>query len=1039
MNFSKIPVSRPVAMIVLMLLLIVFGFIGLSRMPVREYPNIDIPTINISTNYDGASASVVETKITQIIENAVSGIEGLESIESQSSDGSSRITLEFDISRDIDIAANDVRDKVNRILSRLPDEADTPIVAKFDAASYPVIIICFTSEKMTRMELSDYLDRYIVDQFSVLDGVAESRILGVQEQSMRIWLNRTNMAARGITVSDIENAIRAENVEYPGGRIESTEREFTVRVKRRYFTVNDFKKMVIKRVSDGNYIRLQDVANVELGPRNQRQMFTSNGHPMVGIGINKQSTANTLSVVKAAKQLMKELETRLPEGTKMEILRDDSIFINASIKEVENSLIISAIIVLLVIYLFLGNIKAALIPAFTVPIALMSSFIVLYMVGYSINLITLLALVLAIGMVVDDTIVVLENIDRRINKEHENPLLASIYGSRQVLFAVLSTTLVLVATFMPICLWAGKTGKIFSEFAVAMTASVCFSSLIALTLAPMLCSKLITQQTRPSLIGCVINKIMAINEAIYEALLKKVCAIRYLGLFIFFSICILTVWFWNMLPSEYEPEEDRASINVRMTMPEGTNFYLMNDASYEVINTILPLIESGEGRTLMSIVPGFGDSQGAVNKGMILVQLATWENRNRSAQSITGELRKKFNDIPAVKVMCMMPTGLNSRGYPIQFVLGGPDYAELIKWRDIIVAKAKEYPGMTDIDYDYKETTPQLHVDINVERANDLGISVTTIGSTLATMLGSKKVTTFVDRGQEYDVVLHADQTSRATPTDLSNIYVRSSKVQTLIPLDNLVTIKEVGDSAQLNRYNRTCAITITGNVMPGYAVSDVLTFLENAVRENLPEYAQISYKGASKDFKQASGSILFIFGLALLVSYLVLSAQFESFISPLVVMLTVPLGMFGAVFALNYFGMSMNIYTQIGIIMLIGLAAKNGILIVEFVNQLRDEGVEFEQAVIQASKMRLRPILMTGISTVVGALPLILASGAGAVSRRCLGVVVFYGGLSACLLTLFMIPIGYLILARHERSPKELLRKIEKLEKTEKTDKELN
>ncbi|HON45049.1 MAG TPA: efflux RND transporter permease subunit, partial [Planctomycetota bacterium] len=942
----------------------------------------------------------------------------------------SRITLEFDINRDIDIAANDVRDKVSRIAQRLPDEADTPVVAKYDAAGFPVMIICFTSDNLSRMELSDYLDRYIVDRFSVLEGVAESMILGIQEQSMRVWLNRTNMAARNITVSDIETALKAENVEYPGGRIESKDREFTVRITRQYQTVEDFKNMVIKKIGEDNYIRLQDVANVEIGPRNQRQIFTSNGVPMVGLGINKQSTANTLSVVAAAKKLMKELEPDLPEGMKMEILRDDSIFIQASIDEVKSSLLISSIIVVFVIFLFLGNLKTSLIPTFTIPIALMGAFIVLYMVNFSINLITLLALVLAIGMVVDDTIVVLENIDRRIIKEKENPLLASVYGTKQIFFAVIATTLVLVAVFMPISLWAGKTGKIFAEFAVAMTAAVCFSSFIALTLAPMLCSKLISADAKVSWIGIIISKMMNIMEMVYEWTLIQVCKIKTIVIFLFFSLCVIIVWGWTALPAEYEPEEDRAGFNVRMMMPEGTNFYAMNDASYKAIHMIMPLIESGEARTMMSIVPTFGDSQGATNRGLILVQLEDWGKRERSAQEIANEMRKKLADIAEMRALSFMPTGLNTRGYPIQFVLGGPDYAELVKWRDIIVAKANEYPGITEVDYDYKETTPQFHVDIDVERANALGVHASVIGSTLETMLGSKRVTTFVDRGQEYSVVLHADRKSRATPTDLSNIYVRSNITQDLIPLDNLVTLREVGDSARLNRYNRTCSITITGNIAPGYTMSDVLAYLEKSVRENLPEYTQISYKGASKDFKQSSGSMYFVFVLALLISYLVLAAQFESFISPFIVMLTVPLGMFGAVLALNAANMSMNIYTQIGIIMLIGLAAKNGILIVEFINQLRDEGESFETAVIKASKMRLRPILMTGISTVAGAIPLLLASGAGAVSRQCLGTVVFFGGFSACILTLYVIPVGYLILARGEKSPKAILRKIEELEK---------
>ena len=1026
MSICSISVTRPVLSVVMMLIVIVFGLIGLNRMPVREFPDIDVPMISITTGYDGASASVVETKITQILEGTVAGIEGLDSIESQSRDGRSRITLEFSVARDIDAAANDVRDRVSRTLNRLPDEADSPVIAKYDSSGSPVMIFSVTSSSMTRMELTDYVDRYLLDRVSVIEGVANASILGAQEQSIRIWLKRTAMAARGITVGDIEATLRSENVENPGGRIESFEREFVVRLNRQYHTTEDFRNMVLKRSTDGNYIRLGDVADVVLGPRNTRQLFVTNKQPMIGIGVYKQSTANTLTVSSGARALIKELQKTLPEGMELRILRDESKFINASIDEVSQSLMISAVLVLLIIFLFLGSFRAALIPALTVPISLIGAFIVLYVLGYSVNILTLLALVLAIGMVVDDTIVVLENIHRRI-AEGEHPLLAAVRGSDQVVFAVLATTCVLVAVFMPISLWAGKTGRLFTEFAVAMTAAVCFSSFAALAFTPMLCSKLLTQK-ESSFLGRIIDLCIKKGENIYERILRAAARIPILVACIFLAICILMAWGWNRLPAEYEPQEDRGMVNIRMQAPEGTNFYTMNDASMEMMNVVYPVIESGEGLTLMVIVPQFGDSQGAANTGFAMLELEEWSKRQRTSQQITAELRKKLAEIPTLKIQPFLPGGIASRGNPVQFVIGGPEYAELVRWRDIILEKAKTYPGLIDVDYDYKETTPQLRVEVDRERANELGIQANIIGTTLETMLGSKQVTTFVDRGQEYDVVLQADRFSRATPSDLSNIYVRSSTSAKLVPLDNLVKIKEMGDAGRLSRYNRVRAITITGNVASGYALSDVLTFLEQTTRENLPEYAQVAYKGQSKELKDTTGSMLFIFGLALLISFLVLSAQFESFISPLIVMMTVPLGMIGAVTALNLLGMTMNIYTQIGIIMLIGLAAKNGILIVEFANQLRDSGHEFQEAVFMAAKLRLRPILMTGISTVVGAIPLLMATGAGAVSRRCLGAVVFYGGTSACFLTLFVVPIAYLFLARWEKSPLALQKQLKNL-----------
>lgn len=1029
MTICQFSIVRPVATIVFMLLLVVFGFICLNRMAVREYPDIDVPTISIDTTYDGASSNVVETKITQRIEDAVAGIEGLDTISSISRDGRSRITLEFKVERDIDAAANDVRDKVSRILKKLPDDADTPVVAKYDSSGSPVLILALTSNKMSRMELTDYADRYLVDRFSVIDGVASVSIFGAQEEAMRIWLNRQAMAARGVTAEDIINVLNSENVENPGGRIESSEREFTVRLKRQYATEKDFRDLVIKRDKAGDYVRLRDVAEVKIDSRRPRQNFMTNKEPMVGLGIHKQSKSNALVISDGVKKLVAELnKSGLPEGMQIKVIRDEALFINASIHEVRDSLIVSAVLVLLIIFLFLGSFRASLIPAVTVPISLISTFIVLYIFGYSVNLLTLLALVLAIGMVVDDAIVMLENIYRRISLG-EKPLLAATRGANQVIFAVIATTLVLAAVFMPISLWAGKTGKLFTEFAVAMTAAVCFSSFIALTLTPMMCSKMLKPQSAAEkgwMIRCV-DACMAFLERIYDRSLRFVARFKIITAAVFFAICILMIAGWMRLPSEYEPTEDRAVIMTRIIAPEGTNYYAINDYAGDVTNVLYKPVADGNANSLMVVLPSFGESDGAANTGFCILELQPWSMRTLNSQQIMNSLRPELAKIPGINAIPFLPSGLGGFGTPVQFVIGGPDYDELVKWRDIILEKCRSYPGFVDIDYDYKETTPQLHVAVDTKRAQELGISALSIGTTLETMLGSKQVTTFVDRGQEYDVMLQAGRESRATPQDLRNIYLRSKYSGELIPLDNLVKLEERGDSGRLGRYNRVRSITLQGNVAPGYALSDVLTFLENTVHENLPEYAQIGYKNQSKELKQTSGSMLFIFALALIVSYLALSAQFESFISPLIVMLTVPLGMIGAIAALNLMGFTMNIYTQIGIIMLIGLAAKNGILIVEFANQLRDDDVPFEEALFQAAKLRIRPILMTGISTVAGAIPLLLATGAGAASRRCLGAVVFYGGLSACILTLFVVPVGYLILARWQGSPNALLKRLQK------------
>lgn len=1015
---------RPVAVTVAMLLLIVFGVISLQRLSVRELPDIDVPTVSVRTDYEGASASVVETKITQLLEDAVAGIEGLVAIESESEDGRSRITLEFDVSRDIDAAANDVRDRVSRVSKELPDTADAPVMAKYDASGMPVIVVALSSSKMSRMGLTDYADRYLVDRFSVISGVANVGLWGSQEQAMRIWLDRKAMAARGITVDDVEATLLTENVEHPGGRIESLEREFTVRITRQCRTPEEFGALTIKRDASGDFVRLRDIAKIEVAPRLQRTNFTANGEPMVGIAVSKQSTANTLVISDGARKLVRELETNLPEGMSLGVMRDEALFVREAMKEVRGSLIIAAILVLFIIFVFLGSIRASLIPAVTVPVSITSAFIVLYAVGYSVNMLTLLALVLAIGMVVDDAIVVLENVHRRI-EDGEPPMVAAARGANQVIFAVLATTVVLAAVFLPICLWEGKTGKLFAEFAVAMTAAVCFSSFVALTLSPMMCAQLLRPRAAESKLAAVVDRVMHVTEAVYAGLLARVASYKFVTACVFIAVCMVAVWEWRHMQGEYEPQEDRGVLIVRTSAPEGTGFYAMNAYMNQVARVLQPVRERGDAQNVMIMLPGFGRGAGAVNSGVGLVSLRLWSERKDTVMELVNELREPLAGIAGVRATSYLPSGLGTRGYPVQFVIGGPDYEQLVAWRDIVLAKAQNYPGLADVDYDYKETTPQLRVDVNRERANELGVSSRSIGVTLETMLGSRRVTTFVDRGQEYDVVLQADRESRATPSDLRNIYVKSITSGELVPLDNVVDVSERGESGSLNRYNRMRAITITANVAPEYSLSDALDYLERTVRSDLPEYAQIAYKGLSKDFKDASGSMLFIFLLAIVVSYLALAAQFESFVSPLVVMLTVPLGMVGAVSAMYLTGVTMNIYTQIGIIMLIGLGAKNGILIVEFANQLRDAGMPFEEALFRAARLRLRPVLMTAISTVFGAIPLLFATGAGSASRHSIGTVVVYGGMSACLLTLFVVPIGYLILARKERSPHELARRL--------------
>lgn len=1028
MILSDISVKRPVFATVISLLLIVFGIICYQRLPLREYPDIDSPVVTIQTEYTGASANVVETKVTQIIEDSVSGISGLKTIESTSEDGMSNVTLEFETNVDIENAANDVRDKVGRVASKLPDEADSPRIYKRDTGGMSVMFLLLFHPEMNTMQLTDYADRNLVDILSVVDGVSEVRIFGEKRYSMRIWLDRKALAAHNLSAADVEAALRAENIELPAGRLESKDREFVMRLDRLYKTPEEFRKLVLFEGKDGHLVRLGDVAKVEVGPESTRDFLLANGYNSIALGINKQSKANTLNVINKIKEMLPEIRRNLPPGMKIEIGKDDSVFIQSSVDEVYSSLIISAILVIGIIYLFLGSFRAALVPAVTVPISLIASFTILYFLGYSVNLLTLLALVLAIGLVVDDSIVVLENIHRRV-EGGEPPLLAAYNGAREVGFAVIATTLVLVAVFMPICLLQGDTGKLFSEFAVAIVAAVCFSSLVALTLSPVMCARLLQAKEKDNWFAKLDEKIMGSIEQNYDKMLKKVAKHPLICMFIFLILCGAGAGFLNMVPSEFEPQEDRAVVLLNMKAPEGTGLQKTVEYMNQVKKIPMEMLKDGTARSVLIRVPGSHNELGAVNSGFVVMPLAYWDKRKISANEIIGRLYADTANIPGVRVFAFQPSGISGfNGQPVQFVIGGPTYEKLIQWRDKVLEKIRDYPGLLGVDTDYKETMPQNRVVIDRERANKLGVPAEVIGSTLEIMLGSKQVTTYIDNGEEYDVILQGKDQDRRTPTDLDNIYVRSSRTGQLHPLSNLVKIVEKADSGTLKRYNRIRSITISASVAPGHTLGECLKFMEGTVREELPQEAKINYKGMSKDFKESSSSMIFVFVLAIVVVFLVLAAQFESYASPFVIMLTVPLGLVGALAGLKLLGATLNIYSQIGLIMLVGLAAKNGILIVEFANQLRDRGYEFTTAVFEASRLRLRPIAMTGLSTAIGALPLVFAAGAGKESRMCLGTVIFFGTTAACLLTAIVVPVGYLYFSRKSGTPRKNEIKLEEL-----------
>lgn len=1057
MILSDTSIERPVFATVISLILVVFGLLSFDRLSLREYPDIDPPIISITTDYPGANADIIETRITQVIEDRISGIEGIKIINSTSQDGRSAINIEFDLSQDIDAAANDIRDRVSRIVDNLPEEADPPEIFKEDSNSDVIMWLNLASNNLSALELTDYAERYLVDPLSVVDGVARVRIGAARHYAMRIWLDRKKMAALGVVSDDVEQALRRDNVELPAGRIESVDREFTLRIERAYQTAEDFSILPIRKNADGFVIRLKDIANVELGAEDYRNEMYGNGEPMIGLGIIKQSQANLLEVARKVKAEVAELNKILPQGVFIHQSYDESLFVEAAIKEVYLTLSIAAILVILVIWAFLGNIRAMLIPAFTVPVSLIASFIFLYSAGFSINILSLLALILAIGLVVDDAIVMLENIYRRI-EQGEHPLIAAFYGARQVAFAIIATTLVLISVFVPIIFLSGDSGRLFSEFALAMAAAVAFSSLIALTLSPMLCSKWLRAKAGvkqgdiadKSLLDKILDKIRALYRNALEFTLK----IRWAFLALALAAMVACYFMINNIAAEYAPREDRGVFLVIANGPEGASFDYMTNEMKKIEKDLLPLLEqyptgeeqngnnqfaegTGEAiRVLIRTPRSFGNSD-IVNNGIGIIVLAPWEERERDGFEIINAMRAKLGKHPDVRAFAIMPQGLGG-GFskPVQFVLQGDNYTELTEWRDIMMAEIRKNEGLVGVDYDYKETKPQFLIRIDKKRASDLNVSIQQIGRTLETMLSERRVTTYINDGQEYEVMLEGIDEQFVNPLDLENIYVRQEQASNgnaepqLIPLSNLVNLVEHADAASKKRYNRMRAITIEANLAPGYNLSEALTFLEKTAQENLPERARYDYKGSSLDYKESGGSVIMVFALAVLVAFLVMAAQFESFIHPFVILFTVPVAIFGGLLGLLIFDQTINIYSQIAMIMLIGLSAKNGILIVEFINQMRDEGKEFYDAIIEASMIRLRPILMTAITTVAGSIPLMIGDGAGNETRMVIGVMIFCGVGIGSLLTLFIVPAIYAIFARHTNSPGHIRRKRLELDK---------
>lgn len=1015
MWLSDVSVKRPTVAIVFSMLLCVFGYVSFNKLAVREMPDISSPVVTVSTSYDGASASIMESQITTVLEDQLSGISGVDEITSVSRNGSSRVTITFDLGYDLTEGVSDVRDAIARAQRSLPDEADDPIVSKDNGSGDSAVNLTLSSTKMDRTQLTDYINRVLLDRFNLISGVSSIDIGGGLDKVMYIKLDPTAMAGLGVTTSDISDALNRENVENPSGEVRNDTTSMTVRTTRNYLTAEDFNYLVINKSGDGNLIYLKDVAEIYLGAKNESSMYKSDGEVGVKMGIITQTDANPLDVAQHVRDEVERIQKFLPDGTHLEIQYDATVFIEQSINEVYSTLFITGGLVILVLYIFLGQMRATLIPAVTVPVSLISAFMAAYYFGFSINLITLLALILAIGLVVDDAIVVVENIFHHLEKG-EPPLLAAYKGAREVGFAVMATTLVLVMVFLPISFMDGMVGLLFTEFSVLLSMSVVFSSLIALTLTPVLGSKLLKANVKPSRLNKCIDKGFGKIEDGYRRLLVKAVAWRWMAPFTIVACIAGSVWLMSFIPSQLAPQQDKGVLLAFVKGADATSFNRMSKNMDEVEDRLQPLLGQGVLKSFSIDAPAFGGRAGD-ETGFVIMVLEDWDKRDMSAQEALQYISKTLSGIPDVRVRAMMPGFRGGSDNAVQFVLGGSDYKELAKWAELLQQKGEADGVITGSDLDYSEKTPELVVSVDTQRAADLGISVSEIADTLEVMLGGTTETTYLERGEEYDVYLRGDENSFNNAADLSQIYLRTDGGE-LVTLDTVTKVEEIASANRLSHSNKQKSITISANVAEGYTLGQALDYLDQAAIDNLPSDITVSYSGESKDFKENQSSVMIIFALALLVAYLVLAAQFESFINPLVVMFTVPMGVFGGFIGLYLMNQGLNIYSQIGMIMLIGMVTKNGILIVEFANQLRDRGVAFEKAIIDAAVRRLRPILMTAFTTIAGSFPLVLSTGAGYESRVAVGTVVLFGMTFATVVTLFVIPQMYRLISKNTHSP---------------------
>ena len=1013
MKLSTMSIKRPVFASVMSFTILLFGVVAFLRLPVREYPDIDPPIISVTTLYRGASPAVVETEITNVLEEQFATLEGVKTMTSSSREQGSVITIEFELNRNVDEAANDVRDRVSRVRSTLPREIDDPVISKVDVNAQPIVWLALSSDRHSGLELTDVADRILKERLQRLPGVGSVIIAGERRYAMRVWLDPLRMASHDLTAQDVEAAIRRENTEIPGGRVEGAEREFSVRTRGELTTPEEFGAIIVAQ-SKNDIVRLRDVAEVSLGAADERTAVRYNGQTAVGLGVVKQSKASTVDVAADVSKALGDLSGLLPAGMKLDIAFDSSTFINSSIDEVKETLIIAMCLVILVVLAFLKSLRATAIPTLAIPISIIGALAAAYFAGFTLNILTLLALVLAIGLVVDDAIVVLENVYRHMEMG-KSRLQAALDGSKEIGFAVLATTITLVAVFVPLAFLTGSVGRLFNEFGISLAVAILLSGFVALTLTPMLCSRMLKplHGTSSSWATRSFDAFFEWLNRIYDRTLRFAMRWKWLTIGGAVAAVVLSVVLFRLLPSELVPIEDRGVAFGIVIAPEGATLDYTDKYMREVESRLLPLPER---RSLFSATGlGFG-GPGRVTNGFVFLGLAPRSERRRSQQEIVQALFPRLISIPGVLAFVINPPSLGGSfsSSPVEYVLQGETYEELNQAVGTVMGEASKLGYMINLDTDLRLNKPQLDLTIDRERAAGLGVSVTDIGLTLETFLGGRIVTNFKRGTKQYDCILQMKPSSRSAPDDIREIYLRGKGG--LVQLANVVRVEETLAPKELNHYNRVRSATITANLVPGVSLGQALDDLDRISAEKLPSGMKRDYAGQSLEFKSSTSSLYFMFLLAIIFIYLVLAAQFESFIHPLTILLSVPLAVFGALLALLIFGQSLNIYSQIGLIMLIGLVTKNAILIVEFSNQLRGQGKSATDAVIEAATIRLRPILMTSLATIFGVLPIAIGLGAGAESRRPLGLAVVGGMLFSTFLTLVLVPVLYAILSRFVR-----------------------